>query len=240
MDENIHVFIENVEASQSFGALKDACISHFLAIGGKMMSYHHIPPFGAEDHGAELTVIAHGFPEDWVQRYRGERLYRDDPIPRYALQTAKPFWWSDATDFPSLTKRERRYLKVLEEAKLGDGLALPVYGPNGRDGYASLGFGLTRPELSAVAMRRVQWACQVAHERYCQLLCDETKERVTLSPREQEILSWVARGKSNSVIAQIIGISANTVDTYMRRIYAKLHVVDRVTAALRAVAIGAL
>ncbi|MEO1656981.1 MAG: LuxR family transcriptional regulator [Pseudomonadota bacterium] len=240
MDDNIDAFIRDVEASTSFLMLRDACTSFFTSIGGKMVSYHHLPPFGAMDHGAELTVVAHGFPDAWVERYRREHLYLIDPIPRHALQSAKPFWWSEAASFSDLGAEERRYLQILAEQEFGDGLALPVYGPNGRDGYASLGFGKEHPELSSVEIRHIQWACQVGHERYCQLLCEVNHDKVTLSPREQEILGWVARGKSNSVIAQLTGISANTVDTYMRRIYSKLRVVDRVTAALRALAIGAI
>ncbi len=50
---------------------------------------------------------------------------------------------------------------------------------------------------------------------------------------------WVTRGKSNSVIGSILGISASTVDTYMRRIFRKLDVTDRTSAAMRAIAIAA-
>ncbi|MEM9263540.1 MAG: helix-turn-helix transcriptional regulator, partial [Pseudomonadota bacterium] len=63
-------------------------------------------------------------------------------------------------------------------------------------------------------------------------------ENISLSERESQILRWVARGKSNASVSQILGISPNTVDTYMRRIYDKLDVADRVTASLRGVALG--
>lgn len=59
-----------------------------------------------------------------------------------------------------------------------------------------------------------------------------------LTPRERDILAWVARGKSNSVIGDVLGISPHTVDTHLRRIYAKLGVSDRISAALAGVGIG--
>ena len=60
----------------------------------------------------------------------------------------------------------------------------------------------------------------------------------SLSAREAEVLCWVARGKSNGAIAEILGISAHTVDAHLRRIYLKLGVVDRLSAALRALGFG--
>jgi DNA-binding CsgD family transcriptional regulator len=51
--------------------------------------------------------------------------------------------------------------------------------------------------------------------------------RVQLSPREQEIVRMVAQGHPNKVIADILNISAWTVCTHLRRIFAKLGVGSR-------------
>ncbi|PRY21409.1 DNA-binding CsgD family transcriptional regulator [Aliiruegeria haliotis] len=59
-----------------------------------------------------------------------------------------------------------------------------------------------------------------------------------LSPRQMEVLIWIARGKSNDVIARILGISRHTVDTHVRRIFEKFGTCDRTVAAVRAVAAG--
>ena len=59
-----------------------------------------------------------------------------------------------------------------------------------------------------------------------------------LSPRETEILAWVARGTSNPLIAEILGIASSTVDAHLRRIYLKLGVFDRIRAAVRGIGIG--
>ena len=59
-----------------------------------------------------------------------------------------------------------------------------------------------------------------------------------LSPRELELLRWIARGKSNTSIAQIMGVSRHTVDTIMRRLFGKLDVTDRTRAAVRGLAFG--
>jgi DNA-binding CsgD family transcriptional regulator len=51
--------------------------------------------------------------------------------------------------------------------------------------------------------------------------------RVTLSPREQEIVRMVADGHPNKVIAGVLNISGWTVCTHLRRIFAKLGVGSR-------------
>jgi LuxR family quorum-sensing system transcriptional regulator CciR len=48
----------------------------------------------------------------------------------------------------------------------------------------------------------------------------------------------VARGKSNALIGEILGISGATVDAHLRRIFLKLGVFDRISAAVRGIGIG--
>lgn len=62
-------------------------------------------------------------------------------------------------------------------------------------------------------------------------------ERLGLTPRESEILYWIAQGKSSPEIASILDSALNTVKKHAQHIYHKLGVDNRTTAALRAVEI---
>jgi DNA-binding CsgD family transcriptional regulator len=55
-----------------------------------------------------------------------------------------------------------------------------------------------------------------------------------LTPREAEVLSWVAQGKTNPEIAQILGLARRTIHHHLENIYAKLGVETRTAAAIRA------
>jgi DNA-binding CsgD family transcriptional regulator len=55
-----------------------------------------------------------------------------------------------------------------------------------------------------------------------------------LSGREAEVLYWVAAGKSGPVISTILGIRHDTVRSHLKKIFAKLGVENRLSAALRA------
>ena len=60
-------------------------------------------------------------------------------------------------------------------------------------------------------------------------------ERLQLTPREAEVLLWVAQGKSNADIALILGMAEKTVKTHLGTVFAKLGVESRTAASLRAV-----
>jgi len=59
-----------------------------------------------------------------------------------------------------------------------------------------------------------------------------------LTPREEEILRLVARGKSNQEIAQALYLTEGTVKNYISRIYAKLPARDRAQAVVFAIERG--
>jgi DNA-binding NarL/FixJ family response regulator len=54
-----------------------------------------------------------------------------------------------------------------------------------------------------------------------------------LSPREQEVLDLLARGYLYKEIAERLNISVPTVNTYVRRMYEKLHVRSRAQAVAK-------
>ena len=62
-------------------------------------------------------------------------------------------------------------------------------------------------------------------------------EKLGLSPREAEILLWIAQGKSNYEAGIILNISAATVKKHLEHIYGKLGVEGRHAASLRALEI---
>lgn len=56
-------------------------------------------------------------------------------------------------------------------------------------------------------------------------------ETLGLTPREAEVLFWIARGKSNRDISDILNISARTVNKHLEQVFVKLGVEKRSAAA---------
>ena len=67
-------------------------------------------------------------------------------------------------------------------------------------------------------------------------VADEIKEPLT--PREREILRWLARGNSNKLIARNLEVTESTVKVHVQNILRKLNVISRVQAAVYAVEHG--
>jgi len=56
-------------------------------------------------------------------------------------------------------------------------------------------------------------------------------DSASLTPRETEVLTWLAKGKTNRDIADILGMSHRTVNKHLEHIYEKLGVETRAAAA---------
>jgi DNA-binding CsgD family transcriptional regulator len=57
------------------------------------------------------------------------------------------------------------------------------------------------------------------------------KTPALLTQRQIEVLSWVARGKTNAEIAKILNLKPGTIGKYLERIFPKLGVENRTAAA---------
>ena len=119
----------------------------------------------------------------------------------------------------------------------GDGMMFPLYGTGVQAGYMLAGFGGPARGQVAARLRSLHCAAQIAHLIYLERSVPVRAPR-SLSPRELEVLAWIARGKSNAAIATILEVSYHTVDTMVRRIFAKLEAADRTTATVKGIAAG--
>lgn len=236
--EDLKRLQRGLAAATKIDAIRSAMNTYLHSIGSERSSYYHFPPIGAADFGPDILVYTHGFPPEWVETYRASDYIHIDPVPKVAVSRTKAFRWSEITSIASLNAAEIEYLKRAREAGFGDGLAVPVFGPNGRNGYFAIGIENHVPWPDENQVAEIHWACQAAHLRFCDMILQTLPGAVTLSERERQILGYVVRGHTNSWIAHELKLSANTIDTYVRRCFEKLNVNDRVTAGLRGLALG--
>ena len=155
------------------------------------------------------------------------------------LNGAKPLVFSQF--LPTLRELEPALTRqIMSEAKkygVVDQYMIPVFGPFDINGVLSLGFAEEISEEFAATARILEGAAAGHHNRLVRHF-HSGRADIELSQRENQVLNWIARGKSRTDIATILGIGVSSVDTYTRRIFEKMGVHDRVTAAVNAVVEG--
>ncbi|MCT2401051.1 LuxR family transcriptional regulator [Novosphingobium sp. HK4-1] len=231
--------MEKVLRSRSLPDLLEVMPAYFEENGFSSCFYFSAAP-GTRGNAPEglMEPMHHGFSPEVVRTYLAANFQRLDVVPRTAMALGVPVRWTEAWASVDATPEERGFLQLMRELEIGDGFTMPCYGPNGRDGYVGIGRMAENARVDEDALREMHMAAQAMHLRICEFLAGRQADDRPLSGREREVLDWVARGKSNSVIAEILGISVGTVDTYLRRIYDKLDVTDRTSAAVRGIGMG--
>jgi DNA-binding CsgD family transcriptional regulator len=212
----------------------------------QMTRYFNRHEFGAVSYywvqnGTNLPAtmpLQYGFSKKEIELYLSFDFQRLDIVPRAALAAGMPIRWTDIWRNSELTSEERDFVEALRRIVFSDGFSLPCYGPQGRNAVVGISKLSKKADVSPSHLALLHFAAQAAHLRICALFADEITRDWHLSTREKEILDWVARGKSNNVIAEILEIAPGTVDTYIRRIYEKLEVSDRTSAAVKGVGLG--
>lgn len=104
-----------------------------------------------------------------------------------------------------------------------------------------LGMSEKMEQNNAAISEEVLIDTEVDGSRYLLLrLPKPNRNRIQLSPREQEIVRMVAKGHPNKVIADVLNISSWTVCTHLRRIFAKLGVGSRAAMVAQLLEMGVL
>ena len=195
------------------------------------------------DHPSIGQRAGHGvvrsYPEDWMSYYF-EKGYEDiDPVRKYVTTWYDgPFFWDQLEHVYRLTKAEKQVLEEGKEAGLLDGIAVPLHGLGGEVagmGFASStgGVEVDRNKLSLLYAMAHQF--NLVYRNIVSRGQDARNRNVHLTRREKEVLSWVATGKSNWEISEILSVSEHTVDFHLRNIFKKLQVASRIAAVVKAI-----
>jgi DNA-binding NarL/FixJ family response regulator len=145
-----------------------------------------------------------------------------------------------------LIKREMPHVKIIMLTVSDDDRDLFVAIKNGADGYLLKNLeprqffdmleGIRRGEVPMSGLM----AAKILQEfrQPDPSLVQPSEARDELTPREIEVLEQVVQGASNKEIAMALSISENTVKIHLRNILEKLHLQNRIQAAVYAVREG--
>jgi LuxR family transcriptional regulator, quorum-sensing system regulator BjaR1 len=188
----------------------------------------------------EDVQICLSWPEEWTNRYKDLNYLRNDPAVLNVANTVDPYTWSEALEFPGYTKGQRRVVAEASEFGMTDGFVIPLLtfdsGPRG------IALGGSHIDLSLRDRAELQLAAVYAHAKIKALIASagQPLRKQALSQRERECLHWVAAGKSDWQIGEILTISEKTVHHTVERAKRKFGVATRVQAVVAAMRAGTL
>lgn len=215
----------------------DALLGYCTAMGADLVSYHHVAPPFSRGHD-NFTLLAAGFPQEWVDLYENRQYHRIDPITAFAAYQTRPVLWSHVPKRVALSPEQEEYMASLWSwLRPGDGLAVPAFGPSGRQGYIGIGRQAPLEEWSGVQIRTVQAVCESFHLRFCELRLAGMEQDFELTGRELSILEGMQAGWPDPMIGATVNITPDALQSAVHRIMTKMGVSDRPSALLRATAL---
>ena len=186
----------------------------------------------------EPLVLLNAWPKGWYDRYIANDYFRIDPVGQHNFVTSSPFRWSEA-------QRGRVADKVLvvmsEGAEFGlkDGYCVPIHSATGWQ--AAISFASDRPlDLSRRDLAAAHMLAITAHGRVRILMGESDIRRFTLTPREREVLTWAAAGKTAWETSTVLRISEATVISHLDNIRRKFNVANTTQAVTQALQSGEL
>lgn len=187
----------------------------------------------------EVPAVAYNYPEDWARHYFANGFERLDPVIQYSPAMRSAFTWSLLLERFELSRQQRRIMHQCAEAGMKDGVTVPLHGPHGN--VAAISFASSAGGTDAARHLSVlhviasqfhtAWMTNILGDRYL-------SPQIHLTNRERDCLSWSARGKSSTAIAEMLRVSPHTVDFHLKGAMAKLGTSNRIVAVVKALRLG--
>jgi len=223
-------FIEEIDRKEDIPSL----VSSFQGLIGKFGMLYFMA--GNRDHPAvqrEDRLWATTWPKEWLQHWMSRKYFFVDPVAAQIMRRNEPVRWSEAQDASNETGA--RIFEEANEFKMKDGFALPIYS---REGFViAISMGAEHYEIGKLEEMCLHVGSIYFHAKLERLRAKDMPppHGPRLTRRERECLSWVAAGKTDWEISQILNIAEQTVHEYVQNALIKLNATTRAQAVAIAI-----
>ena len=178
-------------------------------------------------------------PEEYIERYVEQNYVVRDPVIKHLRKETRPFSWMDVKQRDALSKADTDIIDEAREFRVSDGLVVPIITISGSIAlFSPCG---DKPDLSPRARLAVEVMGIMALQTLKRATLDKLREEPDykpLTPREREVMQWVAHGKSDDEIGEILSISESTVLQHVENAKRKLDAYKRTSAIITALRRG--
>lgn len=230
LSSSIFELISNINATTSIAAAWETYMAAARAVG---LNYG-LAYFMVDEKAINDSIIMQTLPPGWLENYVRKDYQTHDPLVRIGHGSMSPTAWT-ITDWDGLlTGKQIGWRDDNKSFGICTGLLIP----DRRDGHLkviSLLGGAVSIDLADQKALYFAGLEMLSHMHELGLITGAETPPL-LSPRERDCLHWIAAGKSDWEIGQILSISEKTVGTHIDRLKHKLGVATRaqaIVAALR-------
>jgi|GEM_PF-1689743 len=230
--------IANIANAESFN---DALNYFQKAIIG--FGFQHYFFSNLSTHGAPATFKVNYFkssyPQEWLDLYIQNKYVFCDPIATTMLANKSPFYWSRLIkDFDKpLSNASQIMMQHAEEYGLKDGLGMSYLHNQGKLHTLSISTPHNIDKYDDTLLAQI-YLLGVRLVDAFEKFHNKNNFQVKLSKQEKRIITYGAIGKTDNEIAQLSGISINTVRYHWKNIFNKLESYSRVFAVIQAMNLG--
>ncbi len=230
-------FIEKLESLASADGTWSAFLNFAQGFG---FTHGGLADMPGPHERIEDTTLCLSWPEGWRERYFEQNYIGEDPANLHLVRSNEPYTWAEMLGFNCYTRRQRRIVSEASEFGLLSGLIVPLPGLSSGPALVTIAGG--KLQLPPIDRAQIHLAAIYAHARIRMLSGRKRSfpEAPHLSPRERECLQWVAVGKTDWEISEILSISEKTANTHIERVKRKYGVATRTQAVVHGLRTGAI
>jgi len=231
-------FIDGLAAAATEGEVYGLLWPRLTAFGFTNFAITDMPPPNLK---LDAHIILNGWSKPWFAHYMSQNLYPVDPVAKRLRESANPFFWHDVELMEEGSASARRVMNEASEFGLKRGFSVPIHGANGSQACVTMGG--ERICVPPHGREAIHLMAIYAHSHASALRTEWQKHRLPAPPpiltkREREVLRWVATGKSDWEIGEILGISEDTAFAHVRNSTRKLRAMTRTHAVALALLAG--
>jgi LuxR family transcriptional regulator, quorum-sensing system regulator BjaR1 len=175
---------------------------------------------------------------EWMETLFDRGQAERNPVMNGEVGKCGPLAWSEMVRMPCFADKLLPAFHGAQEFGINEGLTFAIQHRR-RPNICAVFYG-RHLDISAEARISLHVLALFTHERLVRLGVWPQEAGAVLTQREADCLAWVARGKTDWEISEILSISENTVHWYIEQVKRKLGVPTRVQAVVAAIHDGAI
>lgn len=231
----VQEFVSASKSAQSMAGLR-----HLIELSSRELGFNHFAivhhiRFG---HPSRDKIRLSNYPVEWLALLRENESFQE-PVLKAAERASSGFLWSRIEEIVPLSQAQRAYMERAVRFGLAEGFTVPNHVPG--ETFGSCHFAVTRqsalPEDSLPAAQALGCFAFEAARRLLRTNKEPSENYVVPAPlteRQRDCVLFAARGKSDSVIAQLLNIRPTTVNEHIEAAKRRYSVATRTQLIVRA------